>query len=457
MGGEARQSVAMQGVLWKTVVVDFDQPQQSTDGGAVLLRAVDERLGLTEALGKAMHDGRQAGKVHHSLLDLVRQRIFAIACGYPDCNDARTLANDPVMKAICGRSPENGAALGSQPTLSRLENDVSPRDLLRLSYALAETVLRRQQKVRGKKRVKRVVIDLDGVDDPTYGGQQLALFNGYHDNWCYLPLFPSVQFDDDPAQFVLGAMLRSGKANGDLGAVPMLSRLVPRVRKLFPSALVAVRMDGAFATPEFLDWCEAQGLTYYINLPQNPALNRAAAPYQAQARSLLKAGREAVAYGEIDHEARTWDDERRVIIRANVTLLEDRTPKDNPRFIVTNDRRRSPRATYAMYAKRGDVENRYKELKGGIAFDRASCSAADANQFRYILSVAAFALFQDLRQSVDHPDLVRAQVSTLRERIIKLSVQVVETARRIVFKAPAAFGWIAPWRHAALACAAPRL
>jgi len=457
MGGKARQSVEMHGVLWKPVVVDFDQPQQSTEGGALLLRAVDEQLGLTDALGRAMRDGRQSGKVHHPLLDLLRQRIFAIACGYPDCNDARKLADDPVMKAICGRSPEHGAALGSQPTLSRLENDVSPVDLLRLSYALGKTVLRRQQKVRGKKRVKRVVIDLDGVEDPTYGGQQLALFNGYYDNWCYLPLFASVQFDDDPAQFVLGAMLRSGKANGDLGAVPMLSRLVPRVRKSFPRALVAVRMDGAFATPELLEWCEDQGLTYYINLPQNSALNEAATPFQAQARALLKAGCEALAYGEIAHQAGKWDDERRVIVRANVALLEDRTPKDNPRFIVTNDRRRSPRATYAMYAMRGDVENRYKELKDGLSFDRASCTAADANQFRYILSVAAFVLFQHLRQSVDHPDLVRAQVSTLRERVIKLSVQVFETARRIVFKAPAAFGWFGAWRHAALACVSLRL
>lgn len=457
MGGKARQSVSMQEVLWKTVTVDFDQPLQSTEGGVVLLRAIDERMGLTSALALALGDAREFGKVRHSTVDLLRQRIFGIACGYPDTNDARELANDPVMKAVCGRSPKEGAALGSQPTLCRFENRASPVDLLRMSYALANTVLRAQQKVRGKKHVERIVIDLDGVEDPTYGSQQGALFHSYYDNWCYLPLLASVQFDDDPAQFVVSAMLRRGNANGDIGAVPMLSRLVPLVRTFFPQALVAVRMDGAFATPEFLDWCETQNLTYYINLPQNSALNTAAKPFQARARERLFAGRNPLVLGEISHQAGRWDEERRVIVRANVAVLEDRTPKDNPRFIVTNDRRRSPRAVYEMYAARGDVENRYKELKDGLSFDRASCTSIDANQFRYILSVAAFSLFQQLRQAVDHPDLVRAQVSTLRERLIKLSVRVFETARRIRFKAPAAFGWIEPWRHAALVCAALRL
>ena len=447
----------MQGVLWKTICVDFDQPQQSTEGGAVLLRAIDERMRLTQGLAIARRDTRQFGKVRHTTVELMRQRIYGIACGYPDANDARQLANDPVMKAVCGRSPQDGEALGSQPTLCRFENDASPVDLLRMSYALADTVLAAQRRIRGKKSVERIVIDLDGVEDPTYGGQQLTFFNSYYDNWCYLPLLASVQFDEDPAQFVVGAMLRSGKAGGDLGAIPMLRRLVPRVRSSFPRAHVAVRLDGAFATPELLDWCETEGLTYYINLPQNSALNEAAAPILAQARERLREGREAVAHGEVLYQARTWDDERRVIVRANVAVLEDRTPKDNPRFVVTNDRRRSPIVIYKMYTARGDVENRYKELKDGLSFDRASCTAADANQFRYILTVAAFSLFQHLRQAVDHPDLARAQVSTLRERLIKLSVRVFETARRIVLKAPAAFGWIGAWRHAALACVPLRL
>ena len=146
-----------------------------------------------------------------------------------------------------------------------------------------------------------------------------------------------------------------------------------------------------------------------------------------------------------------------MIIRAHIAKLGDREAKENPRFVVTNDETADPQAIYAIYTARGDVENRYKELKDGLAFDRASCSSADANQFRYLLTVAAFTLIQHLRQSVDHPDLVRAQVSTLRERLLKLAVRVYETARRFVLKAPAAFGWVTPWRHAALACSRLRL
>jgi hypothetical protein len=451
MGVNARQSVAIQGTLWKPVVVEFSEPQQSTEGGLVLLRSVDQRLGLTAGMASALQDDRQPGKVLHSTIDLLRQRVFSIVAGYADANDARQLADDPMLKLVCGRSPQD-PALGSQPTLSRFENRASPRDLVRMSYALADCVIGAQRRRRGKKRVRRIVIDLDGVVDPTYGGQQLTFFNAFYDDWCYIPLITSVQFDDDPQQFVVNAMLRTGRATGDVGAVAVLQRLVPRLRASFPRALVAVRMDAAFATPELLDWCEDKGLTYYIGLSRNPALCRESEPTLAEARSRAAAGLDPVVFGELNYQTTTWDDERRVIIKGDVTKLDDRTPKDNPRFVVTNDRKRSPRAIYSLYTERGDVENRYKELKDGLSFDRASCCLADANQLRYLMSVAAFVLFQHLRQAVDHPELCRAQVSTLRERLVKLSVRVVETARRIVLRAPAAFGWITAWRHAALAC-----
>ena len=455
MGGNARQSVAIEGVLWKPVVIEFSEPQQSTEGGLVLLRTVDQRLGLTAAMASALRDDRQPGKVTHATVDLLRQRIFSIAAGYADGNDARQLADDPMLKLACGRSPDD-PALGSQPTLSRFENRASPVDLLRMSYAMADAVIHAQRRRRGRKRVRRIMIDLDGVEDPTYGGQQLTFFNAFYDNWCYLPLVASVQFDDDPQQFVVNAMLRTGRATGDVGAVAMLQRLVPRLRKAFPRGRLGVRLDAAFATPELLHWCEVEGLTYYVSYARNPAICREAEPFQQEARLRAVAGRNPVVFGELSHKATTWSEERRVIVHADVAHLEGRSPRDNPRFIVTNDEKRSPRGIYEIYTARGDVENRYKELKEGLSFDRASCMLADANQLRYLMSVAAFMLFQHLRQLVNHPDLARAQVSTLRERLLKLSVRVIETARRIVLRAPAAFGWITPWRHAALACSRSR-
>jgi Transposase DDE domain group 1 len=456
MGGNARQSVTIQGTLWKPVAVEFSEPEQSTEGGLVILRTVDQRLGLTAAMSSSLRDNRQLGKMRHTTADLLRQRVFSIAAGYADANDARQLADDPMLKLVCGRSPED-PALGSQPTLSRFENRASAVDLLRMSYAMADAVIRAQQKRRGKKRVRRIMIDLDGVEDPTYGNQQLTFFNAFYDNWCYIPLVASVQFDDDPQQFVVNAMLRTGRATGDVGAVAVLQRLVPRLRKAFPRSGVGVRMDASFATRELLHWCEVEGLTYYVSYARNPAICREAEPFQQEARLRAVAGKDAVVFGELSHKATTWSEERRVIVHADVANLDGRTPRDNPRFIVTNDVKRSPRGVYELYTARGDVENRYKELKDGLSFDRASCMLADANQFRYLLSVAAFMLFQHLRQAVDHPDLCRAQVTTLRERLIKLSVRVIETARRIVLKAPEAFGWITPWRHAALACSSARL
>jgi Transposase DDE domain group 1 len=458
MGRPRSQRVAIEKVFQKPVHVEFDQPRQSTEGGVVLLRAIDQRIGLTTALASALRDRRQPGKVRHDVLELLRQRIFAIACGYPDGNDARELAHDPAMKMVCGRSPVCDQPLGSQPTLSRFENSISPVDLLRMSYALAESVLRSQRRLRGKNRVRRIIVDIDGVDDPVHGEQQLSLFNRYYDNYCYIPLVASVQFDADPQQFVVAAMLRSGGATGDLGAVAMLQRLVPMLRENFPRTSIAIRMDARFSGPGLLDWCEAEDLVYYAGFQGNSALLEAAEPLLAQARRAGKLGPSGDLFGETNYQTRrSWDDPRRMVIRAQVVRLGDREIKENPRFVVTNDEATDPEGIYRIYTARGDVENRYKELKDGLSFDRASCSSADANQFRYLLTVAAFTLMQHLRQSVDHPDLVRAQVSTLRERLLKLAVRIYETARRLVLKAPAAFGWITPWRHAALACSRLRL
>jgi len=456
MGGDARQSVEIQEAFWKPAVVEFTEPTQSTEGGLILLKAIDERMKLTEGLAAALGEKRQCGKVVHTTLELLRQRVFSIAAGYEDTNDAHQLVDDPILKLVCDRSSDDGS-LGSQPTLSRFENRAGPVDLLRMSYSILDAVLRSQQKRRGKTRVRRIMVDLDGVEDRTHGEQQLSFFNAFYDSWCYLPLVGSVQFDDDPQQFVVGAMLRTGRATGDIGAVPMLQRLLPRLRKAFPRARVAVRMDAAFATPGVLDWCEAQGVTYYLGLRRNTVLLRETDEAQLEARVRASAGESSRVFGEVSYCSGTWDEPRRVIVRADVAELEGREATDNPRFVVTNDERKSARRIYEIYTARGDVENRYKELKDGLSFDRASCSAADANQFRYLMSVAAYVLYQHLREVVDDPELSRAQVSTLRERLVKLSVRIIESARRIVLRAPAAFGWITAWRRAALACASARL
>jgi hypothetical protein len=193
----------------RPVVARFDQEHGSSDGGAVLLKAADRRLRLIADLSACLTDRRQAGKIAHELEELLAQRVFAIALGYPDANDAARLADDPIHKLLVGRDPIDGDALASQPTLSRFENGCDRRALYRMGEALAERVIERHRG-RLKGRAHRIFLDLDVTDDPTHGVQQLAFFNGFYDTWCYLPLLGFVSFDEEPDQFLVAALLRPG-------------------------------------------------------------------------------------------------------------------------------------------------------------------------------------------------------------------------------------------------------
>ena len=238
-----RQSVVFKDLFDKPVVARFDQPDSSSDGGALLLKACDERLGLTDALVGCLDDGRQQSKVEHSLHELVRQRVFGIACGYEDCNDAARLSQDPMHKLLVGRDPMEGAALASQSTLSRFENALGPKALMRMGLALADTVIARHRK-RLRGRVKHITVELDPTDDPTHGAQQLSFFNGHYDTWCYLPTAGFVQFDDEPEQYLFAYVLRPGNANAKLGAIGILRRILERLGRGFPKAKVLVRLAG---------------------------------------------------------------------------------------------------------------------------------------------------------------------------------------------------------------------
>ena len=244
-------------LLDKPVVVQFDQEHSSSDGGALLLKAADRRLGLLDRLSACQPDTRQEGKLTHSLTDLVAQRAYGIACGYSDCNDAARLADDPIHKALLGRDPIDGDALASQSTLSRFENAVGPKDLYRFGEALADVVIQRHRK-RLHGKAKRITIDLDPTDDPTHGRQQLTLFNGYYDSWCYLPILGFVSFNDEMEQYLFTAVLRPGNAPATLGAVGILRRVIDRLRDAFPGVYIQVRLDGGFACPAVLDFLDEQ-------------------------------------------------------------------------------------------------------------------------------------------------------------------------------------------------------
>jgi Transposase DDE domain group 1 len=437
----------------KPVVVRADMPDISSDGGAVLLKSLDTQLQLTQRLAACLIDERQPGKVQHAMLDLLRQRVFGIACGYTDCNDAARLADDAIHKLLLDRDPLAGRALASQPTLSRFENVVPWWQLRDMAHVLADAVIDTHRR-RRKGRATRITIDLDPTDDPTHGQQEFTFFNGHYDTWCYLPVVATVTCNAEAEQFAVAAVLRPGNAPAARGARGLLRRLLGKLRSAFPTATVRGRLDGGFAHPRLFTFLERQQVEYVVAMASNPRLEKRARRLMGKARMRSKAtGQTAHLYGETRYAARTWARQRRVIIKAEVVRHPGRDPKNNPRFVVTNlpD---PPEAVYQFYCGRGDVENRLKELHHGLALDRTSCSRFLANQCRVLLTLAAYVLFQELRRRAARTVCAAAQVTTLRERLIKLAVWVQRSVRRIVLHVPAAAPWLTTWRHLAHAVGA---
>jgi len=444
-----RQSVLFPDLFRKSLIAQFDRAHASSDGGAIMLKAADRRLGLIDGLAACLEDRREPGKVAHSLRDLLGQRIFAIACGYPDANDAARLADDPVHKLLLDRDPIGGEPLASQPTLSRFENGVRRGALYRMGEVEFERVLDRHAK--RLRQVRHVTVDLDVTDDETHGAQQLAFFNGHYGHWCYLPMLAFLTFNREPDQYLCAALLRPGNAPTQHGTLALLKRILRRLQERFPEARILVQLDGGFAEPELFEFLDEVNVDYVVAIAKNAVLERRAALDMITARCLSEQrGTTAHVYGETRYAARTWERERRVIFKAEVVRHPGREPRDNPRFVVTN-LTRSPRRLYErIYCRRGELENRIKELQLGMEIDRTSCSRFWANQLRVLLTAAAYQLMQEVRLKAAHTAWARAQVWTLREQLIKLSVQVVVSARRIVLHLPASYPFLEAWRRVAV-------
>jgi hypothetical protein len=449
------QTVLFPDLFNKPLVATFDQPHASSDGGAVLLPAAERRYGLIDGFARCLVDHRQRGKVQHTLRDLLAQRIFGLACGYADANDADRLGDDPIQKLLLGRDPIAGDPLASQPTISRFENGAASQALFKMGCELATSVIdRHRHRLHG--RARQITIDLDPTDDPTHGEQQLTFFNGHYDSWCYLPLLAFVTFNKEIEQYLCAAVLRPGNAPATRGALGLLRRLLAVLRHAFPRARFLVRLDGGYATPDVLDFLDAEpGLDYVVAMAGNPVLARFAEPAMALARTLSEtSGQTEHVYLEARYAAGTWAHERRAVIKAEVVRLPGRDPRDNPRFVITN-LRQTPRFVYErVYCARGDIENRIKELHEGLQIGRTSCCRFWANQLRVLLTAAAYVLMQELRLRAARTACARTQVTGLRERLLKLGVHVVVSVRRIVLHLPTSTPDIDAWRHIALALGA---
>ena len=259
----------------KPVIAAFDVAHASSDGGAVLLKSLDTQLQLTKRLAGCLVDRRQPGKVQHRTLELVRQRVFGLACGYADCNDAARLADDAIHKLLLDRDPMGGPALASHPTLSRFENAVGWEQKRDKAHVHPDTDIETHRR-RLKGKANRITIDLDPTDDPTHGQQEFTFFNGHYDTWCYLPIVATVTFNDEREQFAVAAVLRPGNAPATRGARGILRRLLSKLRAAFPAAVFRVRLDGGFAHPKLFPFLERQQVEYVVAMASNVRLEKRA-------------------------------------------------------------------------------------------------------------------------------------------------------------------------------------
>lgn len=393
--------------------------EASFDGGLAWLREVDDVLGLCAALAAQIPDWR-TGPVRHSLETLLRQRVFQIACGYEDQDDADTLRTDPLLKPVCGRLPSSDPDLASQPTLSRLENAVDRKACYRLAQALLAIYL--QERARGGPP-KRILLDLDGTDDPTHGQQEGTTYHGYFRQHMYHPL---LIFDGDTNQ-LLTAVLRPGTVHASHGVLAVLKRLIPALRARWPDVPIELRADSGFAIPALYDFCERQGIGYTIGLIPNPRLEAVAAPLLTEAeRQQAETGAAKVRLaGETTYQAGSWERPRRVVYKA-----EALAKGPNTRFVVTS-RPDEPLALYDWYVDRGEAEGWIKDFKLACYADRLSCHRFWANQFRLLLHAAAYWLLDTLRRWLTALRVPRMQLDTLRLRLIKVGGWVREVLTRV--------------------------
>jgi len=402
----------------KEVVADFAGGRITSDAGGLLLRELDQRYRVTEKVAGCLQDLRESHKVKHDLLTLVRQRLFAIAQGYEDNNDAVTLARDPVFKIMAGRAPESSEDLASQPTLSRFENRVTSKDLRRLSDWLLKLYLKTHP---GPRKV--IILDMDATDDPTHGQQQLSFFHGYYEEHMYHPLLVF----DGRTGFPLAAVLRPGNTHASHGALAVLKRLIKKLKKAYPGALILFRADAGFAVPALYRYLERQEVRYVIGFITNNRVVELAGPLLKKAQAAYQAtGEKQRLFTAFSYQAESWTRPRRIIAKVEYTRLGA-----NQRFVVTN-LVRNPQFVYDdLYVLRGDMENRIKELKLDLKADRLSCHRFLANQFRLLLHTAAYVLFWLLRRHLQGTELATAQVNTLRLKLFKIGARIRETSRRI--------------------------
>lgn len=402
--------------------VQFSDLELSSDAGLLLVRQADERLGVCSGLAEAIKEWREPSKIIHRLEQLVRQRVYQLIGGYEDANDSNVLRHDPIYKLVCDCLPESGEhLLASQPTITRLENHVDQRDNARMRNVFMDHFI-----ASYAHPPNVVVLDIDGWDAPTYGAQQLSFFHGYYGHHMYYP----VLLNEASSGYPLVLQLRPGNSHPGKGVASLLRWTFWRLRRAWPGVTIILRGDSGFALPELLTLCERAQVSYVMGFRRNPVLERKIQPLLEQARvvACLSESGKARLFDDVYYAASSWAHPRRLVMKA------EWLPKGpNPRFVVTN-LDLPPQALYdQVYVQRGATsEHPIKELKLGLQAKRLSCRQFIANQFRLLLTQAAYVLMLSLRQAATGTRLASAQVNRLRSTVIKVAARVRVSTRRVL-------------------------
>ncbi len=410
------------------LTVDFRGGAMTTDPGLLLLREFDHRLGLTRSFDRLVEDSRDGRYIEHPIEHLLRQRVYQIAAGYEDAIDANLLRFDPTFQVLV--DPEgSGDPLATQSTFSRLENAVTWADIRRAADLSLQWFLRHGKKFR-RSEDQEILLDADSTDDPTHGHQQLALFHGKYNTYMYHPLL----IFEGHTGHLLASKLRPGTATDKEGVVPELRRMIPSLRRTFPDAPVAFRADAGFASPKLYDFLEKQKIAYLVGIPHYKGFQPHTRALRRRAENRFeRTGRPVRIYSSFFYRARSWPNRRRILVKVEVNA-----EGTNTRCLITNRKGRASEL-FALYNRRGEIENRIDELKNDLKADRLSCPRYRANAFRLQLHNLAYNLMHLFRHWMHGTALQRAETSTIRLRLFKVGARIIRTVRRIWFHL--ASGW----------------
>nr|WP_039391164.1 IS1380 family transposase [Novosphingobium sp. MBES04] len=423
MNDDIASSFGFPAVIGKKVTAAFDGGRLTSDGGVLLLAQAERAMGICRRLAGCIADPRDPSRVVHRLDDILRARVFAIACGYEDADDLDALRDVPGFRLALGKLPGSGAGLASQPTMSRWENAPTTRELAKMMVAMIGVYCSSYP-----ASPATVTLDIDDTCDVVHGYQQLSFWNAHYGERCFLP----IHVYDTATGRPVAMLLRTGKTPSGTEAAGHIRRLVRHIRQYWPDTGITIRGDGHYGRPEVMAFCEAAGVDFVFGLPTNAALRAdPAIVAAADACAVKRAERQAPvlrSYAETRYGAKSWNRQRRVVAR-----IEASTLGMDIRYVVTSLAQGLAEHIYdTLYCARGQAENLIKRHKAQLASDRTSCRSANANQMRLILHTAAYWLLWRVQQAIPRTTaLATAEFATLRLRILKVAARVIESASRI--------------------------